>query len=62
LEIKLFPHLPHVGEPEVCTALELVRNAMNGTIQEKDIDLSRLKLVLADCTIPKVCLRPEVWT
>jgi len=37
--------------------LELIGKAMNGTIREKDIDLSPLKPVLVDCAIPKVCLR-----
>lgn len=57
LEIKLFPAVLHVSEGEVHTMLELVGKAMNGTIQEKDIDLSPLKPVLADCTLPKACLR-----
>jgi hypothetical protein len=55
LEIRLFPAVLHVSQGEVHAMLELVGKAMNGTIQEKDIDLSPLKPVLADCTIPKAC-------
>jgi len=57
LEIKLFRVLLHVSEGEVHAMLELIGKAMNGTIREKDIDLSPLKPVLVDCAIPKVCLR-----
>lgn len=57
LEIKLFPALLNVSEGEVNTMLELIGKAMNGTIQEKDLDLSPLRPVLVDCIIPKVCLR-----
>lgn len=57
LEIELFPLLLRVGEAEVNKALELIRKAMNGTIPESDIDFSRLKPFLPDCTIPKPCVR-----
>jgi hypothetical protein len=35
--------------------LELIGKAMNGSLERRDIDLSPLKVVLADCTIPSVC-------
>ena len=57
LEIKLFRSLLHLGESEVHKMVELVAKAMNGTIRERDIDISRLKPVLADCTIPRACFR-----
>ena len=57
LEIKLFQVLLHVSEGEVHAMLELVGKAMNGTIQERDIDVSPLKPVLVDCSIPRVCFR-----
>jgi len=57
LEIRLFTVLLHVSEGEVHAMLELIGKAMNGTIQEQDIDLSPLKPVLVDCAIPKLCLR-----
>lgn len=57
LEIRLFTVLLHVSEGEVHAMLELIGKAMNGTIQEQDIDLSPLKPVLVDCAIPKICLR-----
>jgi hypothetical protein len=57
LEIELFPLLLRVGEAEVNKVLELIRKAMNGTIPESDIDFSRLKPFLPDCTIPKPCVR-----
>lgn len=56
LEIKLFPVPLHVSEGEVHAMLELIGKAMNGTIQEKDIDLSPLRPALVDCTVPRVCL------
>lgn len=56
LEINLFQVLLSVSQGEVHAMLELLGKAMNGTIQERDLDLSPLKPVLADCTIPKVCL------
>ncbi len=34
---------------------ELISKAMNGSIQEKDTDLSPLRPILVDCTIPRVC-------
>jgi len=57
LEIKLFPAVLHVSEGEVHRMLELINKAMNGTIEERDIDLSPLEPVFPDCTIPRVCLR-----
>jgi len=57
LEIKLFTALLRVSEGEVHTMLELIGKAMSGTIREQDIDLSPLKPVLVDCTIPRICLR-----
>lgn len=57
LEIKLFPVLLHVSEGEVHAMLELIGKAMNGTIREKDIDLSPLRPVLVDCNVPRICLR-----
>ena len=57
LEIKLFPAVFHVSEGEVHAMLELIGKAMNGTIQEQDIDLSPLKPVVVDCAIPRICLR-----
>jgi len=57
LEIKLFRVLLHVSEGEVHAMFELIGKAMNGTIQEQDIDLSPLKPVLVDCAIPRICLR-----
>jgi len=57
LEIQLFPAVLHVGQGEVHVMLELIGKAMSGTIQENDIDLSLLQPVVADCTIPRVCLR-----
>jgi hypothetical protein len=57
LEIKFFPILLRISEREVDAMLELVGKAMNGTIQERDIDLSPLKPVLVDCTVPRICLR-----
>ena len=57
LEIKLFPVLLNVSEGEVHTMLELLGKAMNGSIENRDMDLSPLKPVLADVSIPKVCVR-----
>lgn len=57
LEIRLFRVLLHVSEGEVHAMLELIGMAMNGTIQEQDIDLSPLRPVLVDCAIPRICLR-----
>lgn len=57
LEIRLFRVLLNVSEGEVHAMLELIGKAMNGTIQEQDIDLSPLKPVLVDCAIPRICLR-----
>ena len=57
LEIKLFWVLLHVSEGEVHAMLELISKAMNGSIQEKDIDLSPLRPILVNCTIPQVCHR-----
>ena len=57
LENRLFEVLLHVSEGEVHTMLELIGKAMSGTLEERDVDLSPLKVVLADCTIPSVCSR-----
>ena len=57
LENKLFDVLLHISEGEVHTMLELISKAMSGTLEQKDIDLSPLKVVLADTTIPSVCSR-----
>jgi hypothetical protein len=55
LENKLFPVLLQVSEGEVHAMLELIGKAMNGSLERRDIDLSPLKVVLADCAIPSVC-------
>jgi hypothetical protein len=55
LENRLFEVLLHISEGEVHTMLELISKAMSGTLQQKDVDLSPLKVVLADTTIPSVC-------
>jgi len=57
LENKLFETLLHISEGEVHTMLELISKAMSGTLEQRDVDLSPLKVVLADCTIPSVCSR-----
>jgi hypothetical protein len=57
LEIKLFPVLLGVSEGEVHMMLELLGKAMNGSIEDRDMDLSPLRPVLADVSIPKVCVR-----
>lgn len=57
LEIKLFPVLLNVSQGEVHTMLELLAKAMAGTLDERDLDLSPLKPLIPDCTIPKVCTR-----
>jgi len=57
LENRLFEVLLHISEGEVHTMLELISKAMSGTLEEKDVDLSPLKVVLADCAIPSVCSR-----
>ena len=55
LENRLFLVLLHISEGEVHAMLELISKAMSGTLQQKDVDLSPLKVVLADTTIPSVC-------
>ena len=55
LENRLFPVLLQVSEGEVHAMLELISKAMSGTLQQEDVDLSPLKVVLADTTIPSVC-------
>jgi len=55
LENKLFPVLLEISEGEVHAMLELIGKAMNGSLEQRDIDLSPLKVVLADCAIPSVC-------
>jgi hypothetical protein len=57
LENRLFEVLLHISEGEVHTMLELIGKAMSGTLEQRDVDLSPLKVVLADCTIPSVCSR-----
>jgi hypothetical protein len=57
LENKLFETLLHISEGEVHTMLELISKAMSGTLEQRDIDLSPLKVVLADTAIPSVCSR-----
>ena len=57
LENRLFQVLLHISEGEVHTMLELIGKAMSGTLEQRDVDLSPLKVVLADCTIPSVCSR-----
>lgn len=57
LEINLFQILLSVSEGEVHSMLELLGKAMNGSLQERDIDLSPLRPVLAEVSIPKVCVR-----
>jgi hypothetical protein len=57
LEINLFQIPLNVSEGEVHTMLELLGKAMNGSLQEGDIDLSPLRPVLADVSTPKVCVR-----
>ena len=56
LEIEIFPILLEKDQAEVHIMHELIGKAMNNTLQEKDIDLVGLKVVLADCSIPNVCL------
>jgi hypothetical protein len=55
IENRLFQVLLHISEGEVHAMLELISKAMSGTLQQKDVDLSPLKVVLADTTIPSVC-------
>ena len=55
LENRLFVVLLHISEGEVHAMLELISKAMSGTLQQEDVDLSPLKVVLADTTIPSVC-------
>ena len=55
LENRLFLVLLHFSEGEVHAMLELISKAMSGTLQQEDVDLSPLKVVLADTTIPSVC-------
>jgi hypothetical protein len=55
LEKKLFQTLLSISEGEVNMMLELIGKAMNGTLEQKDVDLSPLKIVMADCAIPNVC-------
>lgn len=55
LEIKLFPVLLSVSEGEVHTMLELMGKAMSGSLEEKDLDLSPLRPLLPDPSIPKIC-------
>jgi len=55
LENRLFQVLLNISEGEVHAMLELISKAMSGTLEEKDVDLSPLKVVLADTRIPSVC-------
>ncbi len=57
LEIKMFPVVLKVSEGEAHTMLELLGKAMDGSLHEKDIDLSPLRPMLAKATIPRVCIR-----
>jgi hypothetical protein len=57
LEIKMFPAVLNVSEGEAHTMLELLGKAMSGSLKERDIDLSPLRPLLANATIPKVCVR-----
>jgi hypothetical protein len=58
LENKLFSTVLQVSESEVRAMHELLGKAMGGTLEEKDVDLSPFKVVLADCSIPRVCTAP----
>jgi hypothetical protein len=55
LENRLFQVLLNISEGEVHAMLELISKLMSGTLEEKDVDLSPLKVVLADTRIPSVC-------
>ena len=55
LENALFQVLLNISEGEVHAMLELMSKAMSGTLEEKDVDLSPPKVVLADTRIPSVC-------
>lgn len=55
LENKLFSILLSSSNDEVNTMLELIGKAMNGTLDQREVNLSPFKVVLADCTIPSVC-------
>jgi len=58
LENRLFPTVLQMGEIEVYRMQELLGKAMEGTIKQKEVDLSPFKVVLADCSIPRVCSSP----
>ena len=58
LENRLFPTVLQVGEGEINSMYDLIGKAMSGTIEQRDVDLSPFKVVLADCTIPRVCSPP----
>jgi hypothetical protein len=55
LENTLFPTVLEAGEGEVHAMQELIGKAMDGTIEQREVDLSPFKVVLADCSIPTVC-------
>jgi hypothetical protein len=55
LENRLFPAVLQAGEGEVRVMHELIGKAMEGTIEQKEVDLSPFKVVLVDCSIPRVC-------
>jgi len=55
LEVKLFDVLLGISEGEVHAMLELISKAMNGSMEEADIDIEPIKVVLSDCSIPGVC-------
>jgi hypothetical protein len=58
LENRLFPALLEMGESEIYSMQELLGKAMQGTIERREVDLSPFKVVLADCSIPRVCSPP----
>ena len=58
LENRLFLAALQVSEGEVHAMHELIGKAMDGRLEQKDVDLSPFKVVLADCTIPRVCSSP----
>jgi hypothetical protein len=59
LENKLFPAVLQASEGEVQSMHELIGKAMDGSLEQKDVDLSPFKVVLVDCAIPRVCSSPR---
>jgi hypothetical protein len=47
-----------MGESEVYAMQKLLGKAMEGSIEQREVDLSPFKVVLADCSIPRVCSPP----